>query len=218
MAVTEQVTKQSRRGLGLVISSPSGAGKTTLSKRLAESDANVSISVSVTTRPPRTGERDGAEYWFVHREQFDELANSGSLLEHAKVFGHRYGTPGAFVREKLDAGGDLVFDIDWQGARQLRDSLGNDVVLVFLLPPSMSALQERLRGRALDSAAAVGQRMALARKEISHWNEYDYVLVNDDLEKSFLALRKILEVERKSLHRQFWVEGFLNSLAFTGNQ
>lgn len=198
-----------RRGIGLVVSSPSGAGKTTLSKRLAALDSGVSISISVTTRPPRKDEREGVDYRFVTEQRFAEMNNRGALLEHAEVFGQRYGTPGGPVRRWLEAGQDVVFDIDWQGAGQLREAMGDDLVSVFILPPSLEILRERLIHRAQDSDASVTHRMTRAFSEMSHWNEYDYVLINNDLEDAYRALAGILDAARCARHRQQWVEGFL---------
>ncbi len=205
-----------RRGIGLVVSSPSGAGKTTLSKCLAERDQGVSISVSVTTRPPRADETEGKDYWFVSEAEFERMSGEGELLESAEVFGYRYGTPRKKVEQWLDSGQDVVFDIDWQGARQLRQSLGSDVVQVFIMPPSMPALRDRLLRRAQDSEAEVRRRMERALDEMSHWNEYDYLLVNRDIEDAYQQLAGILEGERRARHRQLWVEDFLDHFAEGG--
>lgn len=205
-----------RRGIGLVVSSPSGAGKTTLSKCLAKRDQGVSISVSVTTRPPRADETDGKDYWFVSEGEFERMSGEGELLESAEVFGYRYGTPRKKVEQWLDSGQDVVFDIDWQGARQLRQSLGSDVVQVFIMPPSMPALHDRLLRRAQDSEAEVRRRMERALDEMSHWNEYDYLLVNSDIEDAYQRLAGILEGERRARHRQLWVEDFLAHFAEGG--
>lgn len=185
-----------RRGLMLVLSSPSGAGKTTLSRKLLAADANFTMSVSVTTRPPRPGERDGIDYHFIDQARFDDLAARGELLEWASVFGNSYGTPKAPVEAALAKGRDVLFDIDWQGTQQIRARMGADVVGVFILPPSAAALRERLLKRAQDSAEVVAKRMAKAAGEISHWQEYDFVFVNDDVERSFAALQAIVASER----------------------
>lgn len=210
--MTEGVASK-RRGIGLVISSPSGAGKTTLSKHLAERDDGVSVSVSVTTRPRRSDEVKGGDYHFHSEEEFRRMEEDGELLECAEVFGYRYGTPRKKVEQWLATGQDVVFDIDWQGARQLRLSLGTDVVQVFIMPPSMRALRERLLRRAQDSAAEVQRRMDRAMDEMSHWNEYDYLLVNRDVEEAYKSLAGILEGERLARHRQAWVDEFLERFA-----
>src|SRR5438477_8430268 len=165
-----------RRGFLLVLSSPSGAGKTTITHRLIERDPNLSLSVSVTTRPARPGETDGADYGFIDEARFDEMVRAGELLEHATVFGHCYGTPRGLVEAVLSGGGDIVTDIDWQGTQQLKERVRADLVSVFILPPSMAALEERLRTRAQDSDDVVRARMAKSTDEMSHWPEYDYVI------------------------------------------
>src|SRR6202171_3082770 len=189
-----------RRGVMFVLSSPSGAGKTTLSRGLVEADGNISMSVSVTTRPPRRGEVDGQDYRFVSKPEFDRLVEAGDLLEHAKVFDNYYGTPKRPVEEALAQGRDVLFDIDWQGTQQLESSAPNDLVSVFILPPSMQALERRLEARPQDSSDVVAKRMARAADEMSHWAEYDYVLINVDIERSLSQVRAILEAER--LRRQ----------------
>lgn len=185
-----------RRGLMLVLSSPSGAGKTSISRALLAGDGGIRLSVSVTTRPPRPSEKEGRDYTFIDAGAFERMAKLGQLLEHAKVFGNRYGTPRRAVEKRLAAGGDMLFDVDWQGARQLRDNAGGDVVSVFILPPSMAALEDRLHRRAQDPDEVVARRMAEARSEMSHWDEYDYVIVNKDFDESAAAVRAILECER----------------------
>lgn len=201
-----------RRGLILVLSSPSGAGKTTLSKRVLASDAGIKLSVSMTTRAPRAGEVDGQDYYFVDRETFARRRDEGQLLEWAEVFGNFYGTPRAQVEADMAAGFDLLFDIDWQGAQQIAERMSADLVRVFILPPSGAALEERLRARAKDSEAVVRQRMARAADEISHWGEYDYVIVNDDLERSVAGLRAILTAERLKRDRQRGLPDFVRQM------
>jgi guanylate kinase len=185
-----------RRGLMLVLSSPSGAGKTTLSRRLLAADSNFTMSVSVTTRPPRPGETDGVDYHFIDKARFDALVAKGALLEWANVFGNHYGTPRAAVEAALAAGRDVLFDIDWQGTQQIRARMGADVVGVFILPPSARALEERLLKRMQDSREVVARRMAKAADEISHWQEYDFVFVNDDIDRAFTILQAIVASER----------------------
>ena len=192
-----------RRGLLIILSSPSGAGKTTMARRLMAWDPTIAFSVSATTRPPRPGEIDGREYHFLNQTAFDALVASGGMLEHARVFGHCYGSPRAPVESDVAAGRDVLFDIDWQGGQQIRGSpLGTDVVSVFLLPPSLAELEKRLHSRAQDSAEVVAQRMRKARAEISHWAEYDYVLVNTDMEETEMKLRSIVGAERLRRTRQ----------------
>ena len=201
-----------RRGLLLVLSSPSGAGKTTITRRLVERDANLSISVSVTTRRPRAAEVDGRDYLFVSAERFEAMVAGGELLEHAMVFGHRYGTPRAPVEAAFSAGRDIVSDIDWQGTQQLALSVREDLVSVFILPPSMAALEQRLRQRAQDSDDVVQQRMAKSADEMSHWPEYDYVIVNLDLAESLRQVEAVLVAERHRRARQSGLAEFVNRL------
>src|SRR5438105_1531049 len=191
-----------RRGFLLVLSSPSGAGKTTITHRLIERDPSLSLSVSVTTRPARPGEVAGRDYWFIDRAHFDDMAARGELLEHAQVFGHSYGTPRRPVEEALTAGRDIVTDIDWQGTQQLSASLEPDLVRVFILPPSQAALEARLQTRAQDSAEVVAARMAKSAEEMSHWPEYDYVIVNRDIEASTDEVQAIVTAERLKRVRQ----------------
>ena len=201
-----------RRGLLLVLSSPSGAGKTTITRRLSERDPNLSISISVTTRPPRASEKDGRDYFFMSVERFEAMVAGGELLENATVFGHRYGTPRAPVEAALRNGRDIVTDIDWQGTQQLAESVREDLVSVFVLPPSMVALEQRLRQRAQDSDTVVQQRMAKSADEMSHWPEYDYVIVNQDLELSLQQVEAVLTAERHRRARQIGLADFVNRL------
>ena len=201
-----------RRGLMLVLSSPSGAGKTTLSRRLLAADSDIELSVSVTTRTPRVGEVDGRDYYFIDRPRYDAMVRDGELLEWAEVFSHCYGTPRAPVERALAAGRDVLFDIDWQGTQQLRDSARADLVTIFILPPSIAELERRLRSRALDSDEVIHARMSKAADEMSHWAEYDYVLINQDLEQTFARLRTILEAERVRRSRQTGLLDFVRSL------
>ena len=201
-----------RRGLILVLSSPSGAGKTTLSKRLLEADPNVRLSISVTTRAARPGEVDGEDYWFVTEAEFERRRESGELLEWATVFGNSYGTPRAPVDDLMANGHDVLFDIDWQGAQQIAETMSADLVRVFVLPPSATVLEQRLRTRAQDSELVVAQRMARASDEISHWAEYDYVIVNDDLDRSMTALLSILTAERQRRERLVGLADFVREM------
>ncbi|MEZ5756824.1 MAG: guanylate kinase [Emcibacteraceae bacterium] len=201
-----------RRGLLLVLSSPSGAGKSTLSKLLLEKDDEISLSVSATTRPPRPGEIDGKDYHFVSQEEFDQLIDEDGFLEHATVFDHSYGTPAAAVEQMIRNGKDVMFDIDWQGTQQLHEKVGSDLVRVFILPPSKAELEKRLKTRAQDTDEVVAKRMAKANAEISHWAEYDYVIINDDLEKAEAELFTILRAERMKRVRQSGLASFVSVL------
>jgi guanylate kinase len=201
-----------RRGLMLVVSSPSGAGKTTIARALLERDPGVILSVSATTRPKRPGEVDGKDYIFVTPRIFEELAATGQFLEHARVFDHRYGTPAAPVETALEAGRDVLFDIDWQGTQQLAEKARDDLVRVFILPPSTAELESRLRTRARDPDEVVKRRMAKAADEMSHWAEYDYVIVNRDLEDSVSQVAAILAAERLKRERQIGLSGFVEGL------
>lgn len=201
-----------RRGLLFVLSSPSGAGKTTISRKLLAADDNIALSISATTRPPRPGEIDGKDYHFVDVETFKRMAADNEFLEWAHVFGHRYGTPRAPVEAMLDAGKDVLFDIDWQGAQQLYQEAGPDVVRVFILPPSMEELERRLRSRNTDSDEVIAARMARAANEISHWDGYDYVLINDQVDPCFDEVQAILRAERLKRRRQIGLIGFARDL------
>jgi guanylate kinase len=195
-----------RRGLMFALSSPSGAGKSTLARKLLEADDNMSLSISATTRPPRPSEVDGREYKFMGKQQFEEMADRGEFLEHAMVFGNHYGTPRAPVEAMLIQGKDVLFDVDWQGARALRAAEPQDVVGIFILPPSMAELERRLHARAEDSEDVIQKRMARSLDEISHWEEYDYVLVNTLLEQTLVQIKQILAAERLKRHRQMWLQ------------
>lgn len=195
-----------RRGLMFVLSSPSGAGKSTLARKLLDEDGNMSLSVSATTRPPRPSEVDGREYKFLAREEFEDMADRGEFLEHAMVFGNHYGTPRAPVEAMLIQGRDVLFDVDWQGARALRAAEPQDVVGIFILPPSMAELERRLHARAEDSEEVIKRRMARSLDEISHWEEYDYVLVNTLLEQTLAQVKQILAAERLKRARQLWLK------------
>ena len=201
-----------RRGLMLVLSSPSGAGKSTLSRMLLAADANITMSVSATTRPKRPGEVEGVDYHFMDRRGFEELRARDGFLEWAEVFGNLYGSPRAPVEEALAAGRDILFDVDWQGTQQLESRAGGDLVRVFILPPSAAELEARLRRRAQDSEEVIRRRMAAASSEISHWPEYDYVIINDDLESSFAAVRAILSAERLRRERLTGLSAFVRRL------
>jgi guanylate kinase len=201
-----------RRGFILVLSSPSGAGKTTLTSLLLKEDPTLSLSVSVTTRPPRPNEQDGVHYHFIRREEFDDLVASNGLLEHATVFDNSYGTPRAPVEQVLATGHVIIGDVDWQGTQQLRQSIQNDLVTVFILPPSVAELERRLTTRAQDSAETVRQRMSQALVEIDHWGEYDYVLINRDLDASLAELKAIVRAERSKRVRQEGLFEFVRAI------
>jgi len=201
-----------RRGLLLVMSSPSGAGKTTLSRALLAADQNIRMSVSVTTRPPRPGERDGKDYFFISKERFFEMRDNDEMLEWAEVFGNLYGTPRKAVEEALSQGRDVLFDIDWQGTQQLEQAMGDDLVRIFILPPSTDELRDRLIKRAQDSASVVAKRMAEASREMSHWAEYDYVIINDDVAGSSAEITAILTAERLRRKRRIGLTEFVRGL------
>lgn len=202
-----------RRGLLLILSSPSGAGKSTLARRLMEWDPSLRFSVSATTRKPRPGEEDGREYYFKDRAEFEAMVAAGDMLEHAEVFGNLYGSPKGPVEAAMQDGRDTLFDIDWQGGQQIRNSsLGRDVVSIFVLPPSIAELERRLRSRAQDSDEVIAGRMAKSQAEISHWAEYDYVIVNTDIDKAFAELLTILQAERLRRDRQPGLADFVRGL------
>ncbi|MBM3568704.1 MAG: guanylate kinase [Alphaproteobacteria bacterium] len=206
-----QSTRIPRRGVMFVLSSPSGAGKTTISRRLIE--AGLRMSVSVTTRKMRPGEVDGKDYWFISPERFAAMVRDGELLEHATVYGYSYGTPRTPVEAALARGEDVLFDVDWQGTQQLRQAKPGDVVSVFVLPPSLKELERRLRGRGQDSEETVRRRLARAPDDMSHWAEYDYILVNDDLEDCVRRVQGTLEAERQRRDRLLGVGDFVRRLA-----
>jgi guanylate kinase len=201
-----------RRGLMLVLSSPSGAGKTTLSRMLLDHDPSVELSVSVTTRTRRANEKDGRDYHFIDKDRFNQMVKTGELLEWAEVFGNLYGTPRAPVEASLAAGRDVLFDIDWQGTQQLREKVRSDMASIFVLPPSMPELERRLRERALDDERVIRGRMAKAGDELSHWPEYDYVILNDDIERAFAEVCAILAAERLKRERQVGLSDLVRNL------
>lgn len=204
--------KLARRGLLFILSSPSGAGKTTLSRMLLAADPDIRLSVSATTRPPRPGEEDGVHYYFVSDAEFDRMVEDDEFYEWAPVFGHRYGTPKGHIREGLKAGQDYLFDIDWQGTQQLYQKDQQDVVSVFILPPSLAELRRRLTARAQDSGDVIDARMERARAEISHWAEYDYVVINDDVNECFERVCEVLDAERMRRTRQTGLIPFVREL------
>ena len=222
--MTETLTRRAdttatgRRGLMLVLSSPSGAGKTTLARRLLAAEPGLGMSVSVTTRPPRSGEVDGRDYHFITRETYQRMVANGELLEHAEVFDNYYGTPRRAVEETLSSGRDVLFDIDWQGTQQIRQRAGDDLVTVFVLPPSAEELERRLHRRAQDSDEVIRRRMARSADEVSHWAEYDYVLLNREVDASLAELSTILHAERLKRKRQAWLADFVKMLQDTGPQ
>ena len=201
-----------RRGVMLVLSSPSGAGKTTLSRKLLASDPGITLSISVTTRPRRTDEVDGRDYHFIDAQRFEAMRGAGELLEWATVFGNWYGTPRGPVESAIASGRDVLFDIDWQGTQQLRDKAHSDLVSVFVLPPSGKELEQRLHTRAQDSHAVIAGRMAKAVDEMSHWAEYDYVVINRDLDQAFAEVQAILSAERLKRDRQTGLSTFVRGL------
>jgi guanylate kinase len=201
-----------RRGLMFVLSSPSGAGKTTLSRMLLKADNQVDLSISVTTRPRRPGEVDGRHYHFIDAKRFQAMVKGKKLLEWAEVFGHSYGTPRAPVEKALAGGHDVLFDIDWQGTQQLREQAPEDLVSVFVLPPSVPELERRLKTRAQDGPAVIRGRMAKAGGEMSHWAEYDYVVINRDIDRAFSEVRAILAAERLRRERQTGLSSFVRKL------
>ncbi len=202
-----------RRGILIILSSPSGAGKSTLSRRVLEDDPDVSFSISATTRPPRPGEIDGQHYYFKSREDFMALVDSGGMLEHAEVFGNLYGSPLEPVEAAITNGKDVLFDVDWQGGQQIRNSrLKESVVSIFILPPSIAELESRLRNRAQDSEEVIARRMSQSKSEISHWAEYDYVLINDDVDVAEAKLKSILAAERLRRDRRPELVPFVTAL------
>ncbi|MDJ0826757.1 MAG: guanylate kinase [Rhodobacter sp.] len=202
-----------RRGILIILSSPSGAGKSTLAKTLRDWDPTIAFSVSATTRAARPGEVDGQHYFFRSRDDFEAMVENDEMLEHAEVFGNLYGSPRAPVEQAIEAGNDVLFDIDWQGGQQIRNSsLGRDVVSIFILPPSIAELESRLQGRAQDSADVISRRMQKSQAEISHWAEYDYVLVNRNIEAAAMELQTILTAERMRRDRQPGLSDFVRGL------
>lgn len=210
--IPEEIVEIEQRGLMLVLSSPSGAGKTTISRSLLSDDENLSMSVSATTRSPRPGEVDGEDYFFMEPVDFSLLVNRDELLEHAKVFDHYYGTPRKPVEDTLGQGKDILFDIDWQGTQQLAQKAGDDLVSIFILPPSTQALEARLKSRAQDSDEVVAKRMSKASEEISHWAEYDYVVINDNIERCRSEVKAILQAERVRRNRRTGLLPFVEKL------
>ncbi len=202
-----------RRGFILVLSSPSGAGKTTLTRALMTTDPTLALSVSVTTRPRRPNEIDGVHYHFIDRARFDHLAATGELLEHATVFGNSYGTPRAPIETALAAGREVIGDVDWQGTQQLKETVERDLVTVFVLPPAVAELERRLRQRNQDSPEVVRERMAKALDEMNHWSEYDYVLVNHEIGDSVATLRAIMRAERAKRVRQIGLADFVREIS-----
>lgn len=202
----------SRRGLMLVLSSPSGAGKSSIARALLKADSNLVSSVSGTTRAPRPGETEGIDYYFVTVQQFEKMKSASEFLENARVFDNFYGTPRAHVEKKLSAGKDVLFDIDWQGTQQLRENARDDLVSIFIFPPSLDELERRLRGRAQDPDDVVRKRMARASDEMSHWPEYDYIVVNRDIDKSISQVQTILAAERMKRARQIGLGDFVKGM------
>jgi guanylate kinase len=215
-AASDSAGEISRRGLMLVLSSPSGAGKTTISRRLLAADSGITMSVSVTTRPRRPGEVEGRDYYFVTRGAFDGMVDRGELLEQAEVFGNCYGTPRLPVEQALAGGRDVLFDIDWQGTQQVAESARADLVTVFILPPSAAELERRLTTRAQDSPETIARRMAKAADEMSHYFDYDYVIINREVEESVRLVRAILDAERQKRHRQIGLAAFVRRLQHGG--
>jgi guanylate kinase len=209
---TQDADRTARRGLMLVLSSPSGAGKTTLSRMLLESDRSVELSVSVTTRPRRANEQDGIDYHFIDVARFRKMVENNELLESAEVFGNLYGTPRRPVEQALAAGRDVLFDIDWQGTQQLREKARSDMASIFVLPPSIRELERRLHMRALDDERVIKSRMAKAGDELSHWAEYDYVIINDDIDQALAKVRMVLSAERFKRERQTGLSAFVRRL------
>jgi len=201
-----------RRGMMVVLSSPSGAGKTTISKKVLQTDNQISLSVSYTTRPRRSAEVDGIDYHFIAKESFEEMISKEEFVEYASVFGNFYGTPKIQIENHLNNGRDILFDIDWQGTRQLVSYSREDVVSIFVLPPSLNELERRLRGRAQDSEEVLQDRMQKAKQEISHWDEYDYVIVNNDVEQALIQVLDIIHAERIKRHRNVNLNEFVQQI------
>ncbi|MGE3782596.1 MAG: guanylate kinase [Alphaproteobacteria bacterium] len=210
--IGRRASRIGRRGLLLVLSSPSGAGKTTITRRLLERDAGLILSVSVTTRVPRPSEIDGRDYWFTDQRRFTEMVIKNELLEHATVFGNRYGTPREPIETALGAGRDVITDIDWQGTQQLKETVRDDIATVFVLPPDLPTLEKRLRARAEDSDDAIAERMSKASDEMSHWPEYNYVVINDNLDQCVSEVEAILTAERSRRTRQIGLADFVNKI------
>jgi guanylate kinase len=211
-----QEMKLNRRGIMVVLSSPSGAGKTTLTKQMLNTSRNILMSVSATTRQPRPGEVDGEDYIFLSKSKFSEMIDNDEFLEYAKVFDNFYGTPRAPVETALAGGFDIVFDIDWQGAQQLTQAAANDLVKIFILPPNMRELENRLRSRAQDSDDVIARRMSKSENEISHWAEYDYIIINEDISEAIEELTTIVNAERMKRPRQPWLGSFIKKLITGG--
>ena len=211
-----EAMKAQRRGLMIILSSPSGAGKTTLTRGLLSENQNMMMSVSATTRKPRPGEVEGRDYYFVGKEEFSAMIDDGEFLEHAKVFDNYYGTPRGPVETSLNEGMDVIFDIDWQGAQQLTQAASDDLVKIFILPPNMQELEKRLRSRAQDSDDVIAKRMSKSEAEISHWAEYDYVIVNNDIDLAMAELSAIVIAERQKRKRQLWLGPFIKTLVQGG--
>ncbi len=204
-----------RRGMLVVLSSPSGAGKSTIAKALLNTEDNLAMSVSATTRAPREGEVEGKHYYFVSQDKFTAMVTEGAFLEHATVFGNSYGTPKAPVETALEEGHDVLFDVDWQGAQEIQQYARDDIVSIFVLPPSVEELEQRLRSRGEDSESVVRDRMSKASSEMSHWDSYDYVIINKDIDDSVASVRSILGAERKKRHRQKGLLEFVRKLGVT---
>jgi guanylate kinase len=211
-----QEMKLNRRGIMVVLSSPSGAGKTTLTKQILNTSKNILMSVSATTRQPRPGEVDGEDYIFLSKSKFSEMIENDEFLEYAKVFDNFYGTPRAPVEDALAGGFDIVFDIDWQGAQQLTQAAANDLVKIFILPPNVQELENRLRSRAQDSDDVIARRMSKSENEISHWAEYDYIIINEDITEAIEELNTIVNAERMKRLRQPWLGSFVKKLVTGG--
>lgn len=205
-------TQNKRRGVMFALSSPSGAGKSTIARALLSSEENLTISVSATTRVMRPGEVEARDYYFVTHDKFNEMVRNGEFLEHATVFENSYGTPKEPVEQALKSGNDVLFDVDWQGTQQIAHNAGKDLVTVFILPPSIDELERRLYSRAQDTEEVVKSRMSKATSEMSHWDAYDYVIVNDDIDESIKNVKEILSVERKRRRRQDWLPEFVRAL------